>query len=173
MLAQPNSGFKGGINWTFHSNTTYQAEYSPELGWQFGYAWNIKVHNNLSINTELMIDKYAFSEKWYNKYNDIYLAPRSEDTYYLTVPLGLNYLIYNKYYVSSGYQISYTHLDLISNYWGPQWAHAAFLGGGFHLKYFDLTVKYVYQFNEEKLYFDGGKNNTIQTSIIVPLKWRD
>jgi len=64
-FAQPNSGFVGGVNSTYHSNSTYNDnKHTPGLGWQLGYSWNIKTYSNLSIRTELVFEMNKFSEQW-------------------------------------------------------------------------------------------------------------
>nr|WP_321454218.1 outer membrane beta-barrel protein [uncultured Carboxylicivirga sp.] len=202
-FAQPNNGFRGGINWTYHSNKTFNdTKYYTELGWQFGYAWNIKTYKNLSIRTELMIDKNVVGERW-PKYEGIpngdsdyesgefigYGQKSDIDMYYINLPVGINYLFKKRYFITAGYRLSYqVHNNYYSGTYGPKWMHSCYMGGGVHFRYFDVDIRYVIQCNDEVVstYWtpneDGtfedrsqyaGKNNTLQISLTVPLKWRD
>ena len=201
-FAQPNNGFKGGVNRTYHSNSITDSKFSTEWGWQFGYAWNIKTCKNISIRTELVFEKNALTEQWPDyeliptedgnyEVGDFlgYMSKMPRDGYYLNLPLGVNYLFKNRYFATGGYQIGYSLDDLMGNRVGPKWAHSCFLGAGFHFKYFDVDLRYIMQLNEDTYvtggYWDpdsgsysetrsnSGKNNILQISLTVPLKWRD
>jgi len=111
----------------------------------------------------------------------------TKNGYYLNLPLGVNYLLGSTFFVTGGYQLSYSLNNLTSDRIGPQWTHSCFLGAGCHFKYFDVDVRYLMQLNNEILYYSNrvvgnevlenqpeyaGKNNIIKVTAVVPLRWR-
>ncbi len=56
LYAQPGTGLEVGMNYTFIKDVN-RVEYTPKLGYQFGYAWRIKVNDAWAISLKTMFTK--------------------------------------------------------------------------------------------------------------------
>ncbi|MBI9064445.1 MAG: outer membrane beta-barrel protein [Marinilabiliaceae bacterium] len=179
LFAQPNSGFKGGVNLTwFQTDNAYRKCY-PALGYHLGYAWRINCSPKVSISIESMFNRKSIQERSYLRYNEKingeYVLGSKMRNYanYVSAPLGVNYMLNHRFYVSGGYEFSYCLYELFGDQFGPAYDHAGYLGGGFHSRYFDVVLRYAQTFNEGEGSFNdyhiSGKSSTLQLSLILSL----
>ena len=179
LFAQPNSGFKAGTNLTWFKMENAYGEYSPSLGYHLGYAWRINCSPKVSISIESMLNRKSVQHEWYVEYYDEEGKPfgfwrdQRYDAYYVSAPLGVNYMLNKRFYVSGGYEFGYCLYELFGDQLGPTYDHAGYVGGGFHSRYFDVVLRYAHTFNEEKdaVFYKGisGKSRTLQLSVILSL----
>ncbi len=191
LLSQPASGIKAGANLTWFDKDDTDREYSPALGYHLGYAWRIKCSPKVSISIESMFNRKSVMKEWDAIYNIGENTEYSssgeikENAYYVSAPLGVNYMINNRFYVSGGYEFGYSLYDLLGgDRLGPTYDHAGYVGAGFHMRYFDFVVRYAHTFNTEiesygghylsptgeevhSRTYDFGKSRTLQFSVIL------
>lgn len=164
-FAQPATGIKVGANYTFYKDLN-GVEYSPALGFQFGYAWSTELNKNLALSVEGLFIQKSSNVKYAN---EDYLVNIDEkrNAGYISLPLGLNYC-FPKVYLGGGYQFGY----LISgNLPVNEFDHALFLQAGYNIRFVDVVLKYAGSINKEAggtlvgggNYTGTGSNNTTYT----------
>ncbi|TAJ09361.1 hypothetical protein DMA11_20190 [Marinilabiliaceae bacterium JC017] len=191
-VAQPNRGWKGGMNVNWINNDSKNMQYSPGIGYHFGYAWRIKCSPKVSISIESLFNRKSVELKYYLIYpwntKETYQKPwqhKRYDAFYISAPIGVNYTINNQFYISGGYEFGYCLDELFGDCYSNQYDHAGYLGGGFHTRYFDFIIRYarslyssssstVSYYNPQEEANDmktirTPKNNTLQFSIILSL----
>ena len=190
LFAQPASGIKAGANLTWFDKDDTGSEYSPALGYHLGYAWRINCSPKVSISIESMFNRKSIQERGRLMYNEkingeyVLGSKMKKDAYYVSAPLGVNYMLNKRFYVSGGYEFSYSLYELFGDQLGPTYDHAGYLGAGFQTRYLDFVVRYAHTLNSEtesyggysvdpdtgELYgasYDIGKSSTLQFSVIL------
>ncbi|TAJ09359.1 hypothetical protein DMA11_20180 [Marinilabiliaceae bacterium JC017] len=194
-VAQPNRGWKAGmnVNWINFENSV--CKYSPGIGYHVGYAWRINCSPKVSISIESLINRKSVNFK----HDQFFYVSDEEkgdftydweqerlDAYGLSAPVGINYLITPWLYASGGYEFSWFPEDFGNDYFDINiYDHAFYLGSGFHTRYFDFVIRYSKSLNKSEAftanYFDENgvltdsytqknhKINNLQFSIILSL----
>lgn len=169
-LAQPANGIKVGTNYTFYKDNDI-TNFSPKIGYQFGYAWRIKLNELFALSVEGMFtQKSANVQTTINELN-IY-QDETRKANYLSAPIGMNYCFKNAY-IGAGYEFGYM---VSGNLPVNEKDHALFLQAAYKTRLFDVALKYAGTLNEEPggtiVYMPGPtaqytpKANTIQLSLI-------
>lgn len=155
ILAQPAKGIKVGANYTVYKDLN-GVEYSPQPGFQFGYAWSTKLNESLVLSIEGLFTQKSSNVKYVN---EDYLVNIDEkrNAGYVSLPLGLNYC-FSKAYFGGGYQFGYL---LSGNLPVNEFDHALFLQVGYKIHFVDLVLKYAGSINKEVggMLVGGGNNN--------------
>ncbi len=170
IFAQPAKGIKIGANYTIYKDLN-GVEYSPNPGFQFGYAWSTKLNENLALSIEGLFTQKSANVKYVN---EDYLVNIYEKRHagYISLPLGLNYCL-PKIYIGGGYQFGYLISgDLPVN----ELDHAFFLQTGYKLRFVDLVLKYAGSINKEVGgtvvgggdYIGNGSSNSQQATTYTP-----
>ena len=168
--AQPASGIKVGANYTFYKDNDI-TNFLPKIGYQFGYAWRIKLNELFALSVEGMFTQKSANVKTIIDEMNIYLDDNRKANY-LSAPIGINYC-FKKAYIGTGYEFGYmVSGDLPVN----TYDHALFLQAAYKIRYFDIALKYSGTLNKESggtiVYIPGSTNqytpkaNTIQLSFI-------
>lgn len=143
-FSQPTTGIKLGANYTFYKDSE-GIDYSPNMGYQLGYAWRIKLNETLSLSIEGMFTKKSSNVKSIGQYalseiNGI------KNAYYISSPLGINYSFKNAY-VGLGYEFG------LNTETGKlpvnQYDHTLFIQAAYKIRYFDIALKYATSLNTE------------------------
>lgn len=181
--AQPTTGLKIGANYTFYKDNE-RIDFSPNMGYQFGYAWRIPLNEALALSLEAMFAKKSADVTWLDtsdKDNN-----GKQNAYYVSAPLGINYN-WKNLYAGIGYEFGIntdTGTLPVNRY-----DHALFLQCAYKIKYFDVVLKYGASLNQEDFggisYTSGGSSqyiveptkmsraNTLQFSILFNFEKKD
>jgi hypothetical protein len=172
-LAQPASGIIVGTNYTFYKDNEI-TDFSPKIGFQFGYAGRIKLNESFAVSIEGMFtQKTANIQTVMDEMNINIDETRKAN--YISVPVGINYCFKNAY-IGAGYEFGYmVSGDLPVN----TYDHALFLQAAYKIRYFDIALKYAGTVNKEPggtIVYTGSTNpfytpkaNTLQLSLIFNL----
>ncbi|TAJ09362.1 hypothetical protein DMA11_20195 [Marinilabiliaceae bacterium JC017] len=193
-MAQPNRGWKGGININWINNDSKNMKYLPGIGYHFGYAWRINCSPKASISIEGLFNRKSIKKE----YDQYFYLPKEEkdeidykwrqerlDAYGLSAPVGINYMITPWLYASGGYKFSWFPQDFSDDYFFVnKFDHAYYLGSDIHTRYFDFVIRYSQSLNSNTLdsgtyYYPDGtvenytsktiKTNNLHFSIILSL----
>ena len=169
-LAQPASGIKVGANYTFYKDNDI-TNFSPKIGYHFGYAWKIKLNELFALSVEGMYTQKSAKVQTIIDEMNIYLDDTRKANY-LSAPIGINYCLKNSY-IGAGYEFGYM---VSGNLPVNIYDHALFLQAAYKIRYFDIALKYAGTLNKEPggtiVYIPGSttqytpKTNTIQLSLI-------
>jgi hypothetical protein len=172
-FAQPASGIKVGANYTLYKDNDI-TNFSPKIGYQFGYAWRIKINELFALSLEGMLTQKSSNVQTNIEEMGIYLDDNRKANY-LSAPIGINYCFKNAY-IGAGYEFGYlVSGDLPVN----TYDHALFLQAAYKIRYFDIALKYAGTINKEPggtIVYTGSTNqyytpkaNTLQLSLIFNL----
>lgn len=144
-FSQPKSGIKLGTNYSFYQDNEV-VDFTPKLGYQFGYAWGIHLNPNWVLSIEGLFNTKSANVESIGPHS-ILNVNEKRDMYYFSVPVGINYSIQNGY-LGAGYEffISTDGGNLPVN----DYNHDLFLQLGYAFKYFDLVLKYSNTLNTEQ-----------------------
>lgn len=171
--AQPDSGIKVGTNYTFYKDNDI-TEFSPKIGFQFGYAGRIKLNESFALSIEGMFTQKSANIKTVMDEMNINID-ETRKANYISAPVGINYCFENAY-IGTGYEFGYM---VSGNLPVNTYDHALFLQAAYKIRYFDIALKYAGTINKEPggtIVYTGSTNqyytpkaNTIQLSIIFNL----
>lgn len=181
--AQPTTGLKIGANYTFYKDNE-QIDFTPNMGYQLGYAWRIKLNETLALSLEGMFTKKSADVIWLDDAEE--WNNGKQNAYYVSAPLGINYN-WKNLYAGIGYEFGIntdTGTLPVNRY-----DHALFLQCAYKIKYFDVVLKYAASLNQEDFggisYTSGGNSqyvveptkmpraNTVQLSLIFNFEKKD
>jgi len=172
-LAQPASGIKVGTNYTFYKDNDI-TDFSPKIGFQFGYAGRIKLNESFALSIEGMLTQKSANVKTVMDDMNINID-ETRKANYISTPIGINYCFKNAY-IGAGYEFGY---KLSGNLPVNTYDHALFLQAAYKIRYFDIALKYAGTVNKEPggtIVYTGSTNpyytpkaNTLQLSLIFNL----
>jgi hypothetical protein len=139
-------GIKVGANYTFFSDNNLR-DFSPKIGYHFGYVWGIKLNKLYTISIEGMYTQIS--------------ATGNLKADYISAPIGFNYSLKNAY-IGAGYEFRYS---ISSDFPVNTYDHALFLQTAYQIRPIDIVLKYARSLNEESYY--TSKANTIQLSLVL------
>ena len=102
--AQPSSGIKVGTNYTFYNDNDI-TNFSPKIGFQFGYAWDIELNESFALSIEGMFTRKSANVQTHVEELNIYHEDNRKANY-LSAPIGINYCLKNAY-IGVGYEFGY------------------------------------------------------------------